>query len=100
MEKGDNALKSQHTTLINTKNCLSNIKSNAIESKEEISQFIDNLNTVSEVKDSLENKLNTITTLSTKHTSLCKEISTEIEKQTNSIDTLNDNINLLNKELI
>ena len=99
MEKGNSALKTQHTTLVNTKNSLTNVKDNSVKSTDEIEQCISNLVTASSEKDTIISKIENLSSISQENAVLCEEISNNMDLQASNLENLNISIDNLNVEL-
>ena len=96
---GNQALTTQQTTLLETRNSFSDIKLSINESSVEIDNCISNLTTASAKKDEVISIMERVSTISQEHSALCEEIAANMDIQTNNMEIFDETIKELNNNI-
>ncbi len=99
MSSGNNAIETQHNTILETKDTFSKIKEAIDESAKEIDMSIANLTQASDKKDKIIASINDLSTLSEENSSLSQEMVSTIENQDSSIKDMYESIKNIEDKL-
>lgn len=96
---GNNALNTQQSTLLETKNSFNDIKTSINDASIEIDHCIVNLTTSAEKKDEVLTIMERVSTISQEHSALCEEIAANMDIQANNIEVFDETIKELNNNI-
>ncbi|MGG7178074.1 methyl-accepting chemotaxis protein [Clostridium paraputrificum] len=95
MNRGNEAIAIQQSTLSETKNSFTSIKSSIHEATTEINDCIENLAMAAAQKDDVLKAVQKANTISQEHTALAQEIAATIDVQASGIEEFNDTLSSL-----